>query len=85
MKSRLKKFLATLPYYVLVILPLNVCLIVVLASLGYALLSVFLDLPDVYMSNSTGECVRVVEYGTGAPEVKDCSELPSKYNLVWVE
>lgn len=42
-----------------------------------------LDRPDVHISNSTGECVRVLNY------VEDhkftCEDLPSKYNNVWVK
>lgn len=42
-----------------------------------------LDRPDVHTSNSTGECVRVLNY------VEDhkftCEDLPSKYNKVWVK
>ena len=42
-----------------------------------------LDRPDVHVSHSTGECVRVLNY------VEDhkftCEDLPSKYNNVWVK
>ena len=42
-----------------------------------------LDRPDVHISHSTGECVRVLNY------VEDhnftCEDLPSKYNKVWVK
>jgi len=39
-------------------------------------------LPTVYRSYLTGECVRVefVDGSTG-----DCSDLPDRYRLVWVE
>jgi hypothetical protein len=63
----------------------------VAAGLAAALLfSLFLNAmaealirPDVHISNSTGECVRVLNY------TKDynytCVNLPSKYNKVWVK
>ena len=37
------------------------------------------DLPTVYTSNSTGECVRVE-----GPGDLSCINLPSKYHRVWV-
>lgn len=76
MESRLKRTLETL---------LSAYVVVVVGVLAFLAVSVFMDIPDVYVSNSTGECVRIIEYNTGVPEIKDCSELPSKYNLVWIK
>lgn len=42
-----------------------------------------LDMPDVHVSNSTGECVEVINYD---PEHEyTCDNLPEKYNHVWVK
>lgn len=38
----------------------------------------YLDIPTVYVSNSTKECVKVLPEG-------DCYNLPEKYRRVWVE
>lgn len=37
--------------------------------------------PDVYYSARTGECVKVFQ---GSETNYSCSNLPSKYNKVWV-
>tara|TARA_R110000796_G_scaffold158021_1_gene274749 strand:+ start:59 stop:283 length:225 start_codon:yes stop_codon:yes gene_type:complete len=41
-----------------------------------------LDRPDVHYSNSTGDCVRVLNYAEN--DRYSCDNLPSKYNKVWV-
>jgi len=46
-------------------------------ALNYAL-----SIPDVYVSHSTGECVKVVNY---TDEVFSCENLPSKFNHVWAK
>lgn len=46
-------------------------------------LSNALDLPDVHVSNSTQECVGVVNYAEG--DDYSCQNLPTKYNHVWVK
>ena len=40
------------------------------------------SIPDVHVSHSTGQCVKVINY-----EETDytCDNLPSKYNHVWVQ
>ena len=41
----------------------------------------WLDIPTVYQSNSTGECVKVVtKHGEGS-----CDMLPSRYDLIITE
>jgi hypothetical protein len=42
-----------------------------------------LDRPDVHISHSTGECVKVLNYVEG--DSYSCNNLPSKYNKVWVK
>ena len=40
-------------------------------------------MPDIYWSNTTNECVGVVNYANG--DDYSCNDLPSKYNKVWVK
>jgi hypothetical protein len=42
-----------------------------------------LDRPDVHISHSTGECIRVLNYAEN--DRYSCDNLPSKYNKVWVK
>ena len=53
--------------------------------LGFSVsaLETALDLPDVYWSNTTNECVGVVNYAKA--DDFSCENLPSKYNKVWVK
>lgn len=63
----------------------------VLAGLGLAfILALFVNavenavnMPDVYVSYSTGECVKVLNYVE--EDQYSCENLPSKYNQVWVK
>jgi len=44
----------------------------------------WLNIPEVHMSYATGECIRIVEnVNTTSPTIKDCSEMPEKFNLIW--
>lgn len=53
--------------------------------LGFSVnaLDAALDMPDVYWSNTTNECVGVVNYAKA--DDFSCEILPSKYNKVWVK
>jgi len=42
----------------------------------------YIEMPDVQMSNTTQECVRVV-YPNG--RITECSLMPEKYHTVWVQ
>ena len=42
-----------------------------------------LDMPDAYWSNTSNECVGVVNYTKN--DEFSCENLPSKYNKVWVK
>ena len=53
-----------------------------LLALGKGLMSV-IDMPDVHVSNSTGECVEVINYHPD--DAYTCDNLPEKYNHVWVK
>ena len=39
-------------------------------------------MPEVYVSHSTGECVKVINYGD---QDWTCDNLPSKYTHIWVQ
>lgn len=41
-----------------------------------------LNLPDVHVSHSTGECVEVINY---SDTDYTCDNYPEKYNHVWVK
>ena len=41
-----------------------------------------LDMPDVHVSNSTGECVSVINYKE--TDTYSCDRLPSRYHQVWI-
>ena len=53
-----------------------------LTAIGQGLLSV-INMPDVHMSNSTGECVEVINYHPD--DAYTCDNLPERYNHVWVK
>lgn len=54
-------------------------------GLAYAL-SDALTLPEVHMSHSTGECVRMVTHEQDGPKKVACPEtLPARYELVWAQ
>lgn len=41
----------------------------------------YMGLPDVHFSYSSGECVKVVNYGTNYT----CENYPEKFHHVWVQ
>ena len=53
----------------------------ILVSLG-AILNISANMPDVHVSHSTNECVKVINYGNTN---YTCDNLPSKYNHIWVQ
>ena len=55
---------------------------VLVAILGYKAMGTILDMPDVMVSNSTKECVEVINYGDTD---WSCDNLPSRYNHIWVK
>ena len=45
-----------------------------------------LHVPEVHVSHSTGECVRMVTFEDEGPKSQACPEkLPSRYTRVWVQ
>jgi len=40
---------------------------------------------DVYISNTTGNCVKVINYAGETPKVEICGDLPRRYNVVRVK
>ena len=56
----------------------------VLVGAGFYLgLDSVVNMPDVHVSNSTGECVKVINYDDRFDYT--CQTLPEKYNHVWVQ
>lgn len=64
------------------------------ATVGYAMgvialvamffaLTTSLDIPDVYVSHSTNECVTVINYTD--EDTYSCENMPKRYNHVWVK
>ena len=51
------------------------------AGLAFAMNSA-LSMPDVHISYSTGECVKVVNY---TDDNYTCDNYPSKFNHVWAQ
>ncbi len=41
------------------------------------------NIPEVHISHSTGECVKVLNFS--ASDKFTCENLPSRYNHVWVK
>lgn len=55
------------------------------AGPAYALWSAS-NIPEVHVSYSTGECVRMVTFEDDGPKSQDCPEkLPTRYSRVWVQ
>ena len=59
---------------------LIVCSLIV--GLAWAMTSAA-QMPDVHVSHSTGECVKVINYDERFDYT--CENLPEKYNHVWVK
>ena len=59
---------------------------IILALLGGAILMYTItsaaSVPDVYISHTTGECVKVISY---TDEIFNCENYPTKYNHIWVQ
>jgi len=47
------------------------------------ILHIGFTIPEVQMSHSTGECVKVINYKES--DNYTCENLPSRYNHVWVK
>ena len=45
--------------------------------------SVYASTPDVWVSHSTNECVKVINYTDEA--TYSCENMPTNYNKVWVK
>jgi len=61
-------------------------ILVLCSAMGLLLFKVFIDammLPDVWVSYSTNECVKVLNYQE--TDKYSCENLPKKYNHVWVQ
>ena len=51
-------------------------------ALGFVLVSTA-SIPDVHVSYSTDECVKVINYDEN--DNYSCENMPSKFNHVWVK
>jgi len=54
-----------------------------LAATGALALNSVLSIPDVMVSYSTDQCVKVINYVEG--DKYSCENLPTKFNHIWVE
>lgn len=54
-----------------------------IGTIWYFMFDSAMNIPDVHVSNSTGECVEVINWNE--EDNYSCEELPSKYNHVWVK
>tara|TARA_A100001015_G_scaffold320503_1_gene447114 strand:+ start:2245 stop:2475 length:231 start_codon:yes stop_codon:yes gene_type:complete len=55
----------------------------ILLGIGSFAASSVAKIPDVHISNSTGECVKVINYDERFDY--NCENYPSKYNHIWVK
>ena len=60
-----------------------ICLAVVFVYIMVYVVLFQLNIPDVWTSYSTGECVKVINYTEG--DTYSCENMPSRYNNVWVK
>lgn len=60
---------------------LTVLGLVLVGKMMYAITYV-VSVPDVYISYTTRECVKVVSY---TDEIFNCENYPTKYNHIWVQ
>jgi|TARA_B110000881_G_C18087005_1_gene276343 hypothetical protein len=56
--------------------------LIVLSAIFYAIV-ISIDIPDVLISNTSGECVTVLNYKED--DKYSCMDMPSKYNMIWVK
>lgn len=55
--------------------------LVAVVMVGFGIFTV-LEMPDVFFSYSSGECVKVVNYGENQ---WSCGDLPKRFNHIWVD
>lgn len=56
---------------------------IVIGGIALAMIFNITGMPDVHISHSTGECVKVVNYDERFNYT--CENYPEKYNHIWVE
>ena len=56
---------------------------VILVGIGIFAANSVASIPDVHISHSTGECVKVINYDERFNYT--CENYPSQYNHVWVK
>ena len=58
------------------------CVVLILIGAVMMAMDHFLDMPDVKVSYSTGECIEVINYG----DIEyTCETLPRRYNHIYVK
>ena len=63
----------------------TISVLIVCAVIGGIAMTMIFNLtsiPDVHVSHSTNECVKVINY---TEELFSCENMPTKYNHVWVK
>ena len=63
-------------------LVINGVLLVSIVSLAVLGVNSAMSVPDMHVSHTTGECVRVINY---ADTNYSCENQPQKYNHIWVK
>lgn len=64
-----------------------ILLIVCSIIIGYFLSKLVGSIPIVYWSTSKDECIKIIVFDANKKEwaEKDCSNIPKKYERIWVE
>ena len=64
-----------------------ILLIVCSIIIGYFLSKLVGSIPIVYWSTSKDECVKIIVFDKNKKEwvEKDCTDIPKKYERIWVE
>jgi len=61
---------------------INGVLLVSIVSLAVLGVNSAMSIPDMHVSHTTGECVKVINY---ADTNYSCERQPQKYNHIWVK
>jgi len=61
---------------------INGVLLVSIVSLAVLGVNSAMSIPDMHVSHTTGECVKVINY---ADTNYSCENQPEKYNHIWVK
>ena len=56
--------------------------IVSAVAAAFVIVTYMVSIPDVYFSNATGTCVKVVSFDENE---NTCNDIPEKFNTVWTK